>query len=63
MKPRYSGKKSIRFWERVNATENESQRHELYLSAVALQNLEAVVLRKLREAENARPQAVSERGA
>src|SRR6056297_1649701 len=42
-KPTYSGEKSIRFWEKINGLP-ETERSEIYLSAVILQNTERRVL-------------------
>lgn len=48
-KPKYSGKKSAKFWKSVNSFLPEYQR-ELYSLGVALQNLEHQVLKALNEA-------------
>lgn len=50
MKPKYSGDKSKRFWQRVNAVKDEFRRKALYQLGVDLQNLEEDVLRKLKAA-------------
>jgi len=47
-KPRYFGEKSIRFWEKINGLP-ETERSEIYLSAVILQNTEKRVLQTLNE--------------
>lgn len=46
----YSGPRSVKFWDRVNALP-APRRWELYSCGVLLQELEARVLRWLREAE------------
>ena len=48
-KPKYSGKKSKKFWKNINSFTPEYQR-ELYSLGVALQNLECQVLKALNEA-------------
>ena len=52
MKPRYSGDKSKRFWKMVRTIldVDEAEWKALYSLGVALQNLEDVVLRRLKAA-------------
>jgi hypothetical protein len=47
MKPRYSGRKSTKFWKRINALP-KSKRDEAYSLGVVLQELESTVLRLLK---------------
>ena len=42
-KPRYSGKKSERFWQAVNQLE-EPEHSEMYLAGVLLQDMEGKVI-------------------
>jgi hypothetical protein len=51
MKPRYSGKKSGRFWDRINAVPGNIGK-DLYSLGCDLQDLEHVLLQLLREAED-----------
>lgn len=52
MKPRYSGDKSRRFWNKVRSVfgADEAEWKALYSLGVDLQNLEGVVLRRLKAA-------------
>ena len=51
MKPRYSGKKSGKFWDRINAIPGNIGK-SLYSLGCDLQDLEHVLLRLLQEAED-----------
>ena len=44
---RYSGEKSTNFWKIVNSIDDECDRQEIYSLGVALQNMEAYVLKQL----------------
>ena len=46
---RYSGNKSKKFWRIVDKLPNEVDRNEIYSLGVALQNLEAFVLKRLND--------------
>jgi len=54
MKKRYSGPKSVEFWDRVNAIKNRKRWAEAYDAGVQLQNLEDRVFRVIEEAEGKR---------
>ena len=47
IKPKYSGKRSRKFWNAINSIENECDQDELYSLGVALQDLEGYVLKQL----------------
>ncbi len=50
IKPKYSGKLSVKFWNTVNnEIRNEANRQEIYSLGVALQNLEGYVLKRLND--------------
>ena len=50
IKPKYSGKLSIEFWNIVNnEIRDEADRQEIYSLGVALQNLECYVLKRLND--------------
>jgi hypothetical protein len=51
MKPKYSGKKSYKFWNKVNAL-NGGNYQELYALGCCLQNMEEFVLKALKDAED-----------
>ena len=44
----YSGKKSVQFWDRINAIKG-SKGELLYSMGVVLQDIEVIVLRKIEE--------------
>jgi hypothetical protein len=50
MKPKYSGKKSRKFWARINALPKR-KKAEAYSLGVVLQETEATVLRLLKNLE------------
>lgn len=47
----YSGKKSKKFWNKINNDLGIIERNELYSLGVCLQNLEGFVLKRLSECE------------
>jgi hypothetical protein len=50
MKPRYSGKKSKRFWAKVKSIKNGASHDLVYRLGCELQNLESDVLKMLKAA-------------
>lgn len=50
-KARYSGSKSLKFWERVNAIDDEANGEALFALGCVLQDIENRVLTYLRNSE------------
>ena len=52
IKPKYSGRLSIKFWNTVNnEVKDEANKQEIYSLGVALQNLEGYVLKRLKDVD------------
>ena len=47
MKPRYSGKLSESFWDKINSIKDEKLWSKIHLMGVKLQNLEEKLLKEL----------------
>jgi hypothetical protein len=49
LKPKYSGKESTKFWDEINAIKNHEEWDKAYTLGVVLQNIEADILRFLKQ--------------
>ncbi len=48
MKPKYSGKKSRKFWDEINYIKNENDHSQAYLLGCILQDFEGEILERIK---------------
>lgn len=51
MKPKYSGKESKKFWDKINKIKDPASHSEAYSLGVVLQNVESDILRLIKIAQ------------